>query len=266
MLKAVTALSAMDYATAKPNELKKMLAEGENQIKDFQKIKQSYLKNLDHALTTNIPLPDDTSLPTQLKILAPIAYRSTKLLKTEVEAIAARAVSNWEQYDKQEKANEIIRKGKEKTEKIADDAARNHAREVSNAKAALLTFAPKLKSAVAKGAAAVQKIKADPTPKTYNEQMNSAGRDLSQNIVNIDKWRKHPDIFNKFKEVQAMQDPGNIAGRIAAFGNGPRRTVDAHAMQQHILAELKDYSAILKDVVRVYGDVMTGKMASKLDR
>jgi hypothetical protein len=84
--------------------------------------------------------------------------------------------------------------------------------------------------------------------------------------VNIDKWRKRPDILNKFKEVQAMPDPGNIAVRIAAFGDGPRRSVDATATAQHILAELKDYSAILKDVVRVYRGVMTGEMASKLDR
>ena len=41
---------------------------------------------------------------------------------------------------------------------------------------------------------AIQKIKADPTPATYNTEMNAAGRDVSQNIVNIAKWQNHPDI------------------------------------------------------------------------
>ena len=69
-----------------------------------------------------------------------------------------------------------------------------------------------------------------------------------------------------FAEVKKMPVPGNISARIAAFGTGARRTVAANATSQTILLELKDYSAILKEVVRVYEGVMTGKMASKLDR
>ena len=188
--KAVQGLSALDYKTVGDNERKTMLAGGEKQILAFQNIKKSYLKDLDYALTADIPLPDG-QYPASLKELAPIAYRSARLLKTEIEAITARAVSDWEQYDKQDKANQILAKGKAKTDKIADDQERKDAKEVANAKQALLTFASKLKAAVAKGAASVQKIKADPTPQTYNHEMNDAGRDLSQNIVNIEKWRGH---------------------------------------------------------------------------
>jgi hypothetical protein len=264
--KAVLGLSNLDYKTVGKDELKTMLLDGQKQIKVFQDLKKSYLKDLDYALTADIPLPDDKDkYPAKLKELSAVVFRSTKLLKTELEAIAARAVSDWEQYDKQDKANRILAKGKEKTDKIADDLERKNAKEVANAKQALLTFAPKLKAAVAKGAASVQKIKADPTPKTYNDEMNYAGRDLSQNIVNIEKWRSHP-VVKEFPEVKKMPDPGTISARIAAFGTGSRRTVAANATPQVILAELKDYSAVLKDVARVYEGVMTGKLASKLDR
>ena len=42
-----------------------------------------------------------------------------------------------------------------------------------------------LNSSMAKGAAVIQKIKASPTVATYNTEMNSGGRDIRQNVLNI---------------------------------------------------------------------------------
>ena len=264
VIDSVKDLSALDYKTVGGDDRKKMMKVGEKQISAFQAIKKSYLKGLDYALTADIPLPDGDKYPEKLKILAPAAYRSVKVLKTEIEAISARAVMEWEQFDKEEKAAEILARGKEKTDKIANDEERKYAKELANAKQTLLTFAPKLKSAVAKGAAAVQKIKSNPTSKVYNDEMNNAGRDLSQAVANIEKWQSHDDV-KKLDAVKKLPKPGDLAARISEYGNGARRSVAPTANDAEVLAELKGYSAILKQIIVTYADFMNGKLASKLE-
>jgi hypothetical protein len=264
IIDSIKDLSALDYKAVGGDDRKKMMKVGEKQISDFQAVKKSYLKDLDYALSADIPLPDGNKYPEKLKILAPAAYRSVKVLKTEIEAISARVVMDWEQFDKEEKAGAILAKGKAKTDKIANDEDRKHAKEVANAKQALLTFAPKLKSAVAKGAAAVQKIKSNPTPQVYNDEMNNAGRDLSQAVANIAKWQSHEDV-KKIDAVKKMPKPGNLSARISEYGNGARRSIVLTANNADVLAELKGYSAILKEIIVTYADFMNGKLASKLE-
>ena len=259
---SVEQLAKLDYKDLKQGspERKDLMKSGEKQIKAFNPIVKKYVATLDGVLTKNIEVKGKPK--ELLKTVDPQIYRGVKILKTEIESILARAVENWESFDKQDATLKINVEGNKKTDKIADDKERNEAKTVDNAKAALLTFAPKLKATVAKAAAAAQKIKADPTKATYDAEMDCA-RNLSQNVNNVDKWQSHPEL-KKLKAIKDLPAPGNLAAIAAEFGNGAKRKAPDNATPQQILPLLKEFATLVKDVNTTYADVMNGKLASKL--
>lgn len=255
-------LSKLDFNAVNPGpEREKQLKAAALQLKALKPVMSRYTTELNTVLTAQVPFEGQAKAA--LKACSPDVYRSVKVLKTELEAIAARAVQNWESFDKQDETDKINATGNKKVSKIDDDQERKQAKLVVNAKAALLTFSPKLKSALAKAIAAIQKIKGDPTPATYNSEMNNAGRDVSQNVANIRKWQAHPEI-REMKAVKAMPSAAALADAIAEFGDGAKRSIDATATQVDVLNRLKEFSALVKEINTTYSDVMTGKLASKL--
>ena len=211
----------------------------------FAKEKAKYDKFLDVA----IKLIDKATWPQP--------YRDLKVLKTQLGLIAAKAEGAYESYSKEttkakEKADTAIDKKKEELRKKGmDDNSINDETYLLKAKKLLLIFIPATKTAFAKAAAAVQQIKANPTPATYNTMMNAGGRDLSQQFLNLIKIVNDPNAKD-WSLVKNMPDLSPFRGDLAAFGNGDKRTVANDASSQDVLNLTKEFSQMMKGLIPVY--------------
>ena len=155
-----------------------------------------------------------------------------KVLKTTLDAI--------------DKSNESWRAG-------AQSAVDNLGKQMDIQAEMAKNFLTGLKGAVARGLAAAQRIKADPTPKTYNTEMDKAGRDITQQLGNINK-------LTASGHQLPPSIPANHAALCAAlvpFGNGNMRTVtptaNPQADTQAVLAAITQFNKTVKTVVAGFG-------------
>lgn len=124
----------------------------------------------------------------------------------------------------------------------------------------LLVFPSSTKVALAKAEAAVQKIKLKPTKAVYDKEMDGA-RDLTQNMSNVIKSLGDKNCPAEL--AQKMRGLVAYKTDLAAFGNGAKRTVDAKKTEAEILAQLKEFSALVKAMKPFYDDMVKYLAANK---
>ncbi len=232
----------------------------------LDKEKKKYVKDLVEAqgLKPTVTDKNGYDLPTPMKTAFPATYRQLKILQTEAEAVYARSESVLDGAANAEKRQKIEDEKNKKKDKVkgADDAANAKVKAASEDAAMknfLLAFSKSFKSSVAKGAACVQKIKASPDVATYNKEMNDCARDISQNLVNIGKLKQNPK-FKKSSLAKKLPAPGPLAREIVPYANGNLRSLDANATANDVKKALADFTAIYKQIVVTYKDVIAGKI------
>lgn len=165
------------------------------------------------------PMPD---------LLAASVVRGLKILKTSLDAIA-KANDQWHANSKS----------------VAESLGKQLDQMASIAK----NFLSSLKAEVAKALAAAQRVKADPTPDTYNAEMYKAGRNVTQIIGNIPKltakgYALPPSIPANYAQLGQPLVP---------FGNGNLASVPKTATAATILANIKTFNQAIKAVKAGFG-------------
>lgn len=227
--------------------------------------KKKYTKHVDEALKLKPTIKDKNGydLPTPLKDAYPDTYRQLKILNAEVEAIYQRASNLLTDALNHEKVAKIQAEKNKAMDKAPKGEEGNAAvKLISNEavlKTALLKFAPSFKSAMAKGAGVIQKIKASPNVATYNAEMNNGGRDISQNLLNLGKIKADAK-FKGTALAKKLVDPGQMAQDIIPFANGNMRNLPLGATEQQVKQALADFTALYKRIAVAYADVISGKI------
>jgi hypothetical protein len=248
----------IDGNNCPPETLKVMTAE-------FQKLRdeaKTYIALVDKAIPAKVAVgPHETK---SLKDVYPEAYRHLKILKTGIEAIFATTATALKSVSVRKDAAKISEKAKmpiEEAKTAMDDAKVKELKNIENQRKDLLTLAVRYRAVIAKGAAAIQKIKASPTVQNYNDEMDKAGRDISQIIVNIKKM-KATDKIKDLPEVKKLPDPGDLAQAIAEFGNdnGQYRKLDEEKLKKKSFDEtVKLFSSVVKQIAVLYQPLMDMK-------
>lgn len=227
--------------------------------------KKKYLKVVEQTLKLKPTVKDKNgyNLPTALKDAYPDTYRHVKIMGTEVEAIYQRASNLLADALNHEKLMKIQAEKNKAMDKAPKGEAGNDALKAISTEAvlktALLKFAPSFKSAMAKGAVVIQKIKASPDVDTYNEQMADGGRDISQNLLNLGKI-KADSKFKSTALAKKLPDPGQMATDIVPFANGNKRRLPLNASEQDVKQALAEFTALYKRIATAYADVISGKI------
>ena len=204
----------------------------------------------------------DAAIKVTDKIVHPQAYRELKVLKTQLALMVAKVDSVYTTNAKDNlkalaKADEALKKETEaaRGKGMSDDQVKDHVY-LLKAKKLLLQYVPVANSAFAKAAAAVQKIKADPTPATYNRVMDDGGRDLSTQINNLYKITSDKNAAD-WALVKALPDLKPYSVKLSQFGSGEKRTVDNFVDADNILLLLKEFSALIKSLVPIHATAVT---------
>ncbi len=184
------------------------------------------------------------------------AYRELKVLRKHLDLVVAkvesRAVTCSKEYAKaQEKLSAAIDKAQQKLrEQGADDEQVNAETDYLKQQRLLTGWPAMTKAALAKAVAAVQKIKADPSPDTYNVEMAAGARDMTQQMSNVIKLVT--DAKCPASLVREMAGLSNHRTALADFGNGAKRQVVGTATQNEILAQLAEFSGLTKNMLPYY--------------
>jgi hypothetical protein len=232
----------------------------------FESEKKKFVADAEEILRLKPSVPDKNgyAVPTPFKDAYADSYRQLKIMQTDVQAFFARAQNALASAENKEKSNKIEADKLKAKSKVtgADDAANDKLKQISEEAAMKqfqLVFAPAFKSGMAKGAAVIQKIKASPTVATYNDEMNSGGRDISQQLVNITKLKAHP----KFKDsslAKKLPAPGALANEIVPFANGNLRQLATTATPADVTNALAQFTNLYKRIATTYQDVIAGKL------
>ena len=198
-------------------------------------------------------------VPTPIKTFLPDSYRQLKLVQTEMNAIVARAENGLKGALNQAEMAKIDEAKEKAKAKAADDEGRKAATEEANMKKLVLQLSASFKSSMAKGAAVIQRIKASPDVATYNTEMNAGGRDISQNLVNIDKLKKNSATKDNAM-VKKLPAPGRLATDITPFANGAKRSLSPPAGPVEVKEHLVEFTKLYKDIAKEYADLLSGKL------
>jgi hypothetical protein len=238
---------------------KAALAKFESENKKFVADAEEILK-----MKPFIPDKNGYEVPTPFKDAYADSYRQLKIMQTAVQAAFARAQNALASAENKEKLNKIEADKLTAKSKVtgADKAANDKIKEIMDEAAMKqfqLAFAPGFKSGMAKGAAVIQKIKASPTVATYNDEMHRGGRDISQQLLNVDKLKAHP----KFKDsslAKKLPAPGTLANEIVPFADGDLRRLAATATPADVTNALAQFTNLYKRIATTYQDVLAGKL------
>lgn len=228
-------------------------------VKKTEVVHKKYVATIKSIMDKKIKAaPNGFVLTMSMKEGHPDAYRQLRVMEEEVKAITNRALQTLVQAEEVQKTIALVQekaKVKLKT-KIEDLPALN---QEFTLKQQLIGLGPKFKSAMSKGAAAIQKIKADPTPENYNAQMEAGGRDISQQLKNLQNFRDSP-AFRKTSYFKKLPDPSPFVDVIEQFGNGNFRTIAANSTPKQVTDRLDIFSTTYKQVVVAYADLISGKI------
>lgn len=221
---------------------------------------KSYAGHLDDMRSRKFPSGDKT---VPLKRFLPDSYRQLRILKAEAEAILALARNNLDAFLKKGQIAALSAEGKKRKAKVKgqDDASKGRRDEISREfamKQFVLGFSARFRSSMAKGAAVIQKIKASPDVETYNREMADGGRDISQNVGNVQKLKAHPK-FRDTKLAKSLKDPAEIMERLERYGNGDRQSLKQDADAKAVQEALKEFIEVYKLIAAAYGDLLAGK-------
>ncbi|MBX3604937.1 MAG: hypothetical protein KF788_06685 [Piscinibacter sp.] len=256
LLAAMVELDKVKFGSPDPKVAKASLATYEAQVKLLKSAQGTYAKLLDTAMSGEI-VSSQTKKKVKLKDLAPDSYRQLKVLSTELAAIVARAEQMLKSQQVVKQSDKINEKQQKDMAKAKSEEARKAVEAEARLKKMLLTLNSGFVSSISKGKAAIQKIKAKPDLKTYNEWMNNAGRDISQNLVNIKKMKDEAGLKD-MKQVKALADPKSLATEIAVYGNGARRKLPDSASAQDVKKALDDFSDLVKRIEAQYANALKG--------
>jgi hypothetical protein len=248
----VVSLAELDKCNpkeARPADLSATLKAFSKQMANFAKARKKY----DTVLDTAIKKTD--------KDLHPQALRELKVLKTQLALVASQIDSAYSTETKQAKAamdkagNQLTAAQDKLRAKGLDDAEVNAQSYLLKAKKLLLIYIPAGTVAMKKAVAAIQQIKADPTPATYKTAMDKGGRDLSQQFGNLCKVVDDPNAAD-WSLVKKLPDLRAYRATLADFGNGDKRSVPDDWTKTQILVRLKEFSDLVKAVAPVHDIVV----------
>lgn len=254
LIKAMDALDKNKSGAPDPKQRKADMAAYATAMKVLKAEQMAFAKKIDAALAAEIKLPSNGK-KIKVKDDAPESYRMLKTLRAELDAVMARATHELKGRAKAAESDKINDKQQKDMGNAKSEEDRKSVEAEARLKKMLLTLDTSFKSSIAKGKAAVQKIKAKPDVKTYNEHMNNAGRDISQNLVNIEKMKTNADVKD-LKQVKAMPAPGALAADIAKYGNGALRKLADTASAQDVTKALDDFKALVAKIEAQYGKLL----------
>jgi len=240
LVKALVAIDKTDPTTKNPGKERDALHKGlEKEFKNFKAAAAKYGKTIDIALkNTDKGLHKD-------------AYRAMKSMKAHLEHIEASVehhlvTSSKEQMKAQEKMSDRIDKETKKArDKGLDDKAVNQEVDYSKQIKQLIQFSTQVKTVATNAKAAVQSIKSDPTPATYNAVMDKGGRNYTQQFSNLIKFSKDAKCPPKVKAILNGLDKHKSG--LDAYGNGDRRKIALTSTKDDVMKYTKEFVQLLKD-------------------
>lgn len=184
-------------------------------LKDFSKAKKSYVAVLEKAIYDEFVKREEKD--------AKSAYeRALKFMMKELDALEATISASVAMY----------------TTKF-DKASKDQ----STAEKMLKNWEKNINGALARAAAGVAKVKAKPTPETYNELFPTLARDITMQLVfarKIDDLKAEPDFFKKKLDPWANQS-----------GTGLPVKVPGDYTAKQIIDLIKEFSSVCKGVVQL---------------
>jgi hypothetical protein len=235
------------FPANKPKERNAALSICEKELKVLQKQVNVYGKSVDVAIKATD------------KDLHPAAYRELKVIRTHLNWLLSAVTSHLTLASKDtqatnEKVTEKIKKEEEQLyKKGLDDNQVKEATQLLKFAKLLVAFPTAAKTGAAVALKAIQTIKADPTPSTYNKEMDHGGRNYTQQLNNVIALAKHKDAPDDFKDL--VKDLVQYDAALKAFGGGNKRSVELNADQQTILQLVKEYSGLVKATIGYVDDV-----------
>lgn len=250
LVKAMLDAEATDLFDIKHKDRdSKALAAYAKSVKAFQAEKKTYSRYLADAIKSVD------------KKMHPEAYRELKILNTQLDALQAKLENTFAGYKNAKELGKIVDKGSAKVDKARKKGDEEGALAEQEAKA-LKQFMLQLKalgnSGIRKGLAAIQDMKKDPSVANYNKIMNSAGRDVSQWVVNIAKVKTNKKFKND-STVKKLANPAPFMTQLTEFGNGAKRRIDDTSSPDEVAALIKEFSQLLKSVAVAYEPVLKFK-------
>jgi hypothetical protein len=259
---SLAVIDKADPGTAKsPGEKKTLLATRVKEFtKVFQKEKVKYAGFLDKAISKTD------------KAMWPDAYRELKVLRAHLNWVESAienqiVTSSKETQAMSEKASEAIKKKEKEIRKQAemenktigesDQAVKEGTQFLKYAKL-LVTFPTAAKTGAARALKAIKAVKADPTPATYNSEIDHGGRNYTQqmnNVIALTRDRNCPDDLRQELAGLVQYD-----APLKEYGGGARRTVDQGTAPNVILQLIDQYSTLVKNTIG-YIDVVSKYLA-----
>jgi hypothetical protein len=241
LVKSLATLDANDPTQGSPQEKPKRLKAFAAEQKNLTKAAAKYGAILDVAIKKTD------------KNIWPDAYRELKVMRKKLDAITSKVESRLvicskEYIAEQKKIGEKIAKTTEKERaKGATDDEVGEATNFLKQQRMMIGWTKLTKAALAKAVATAQAIKADPTAQTYNTEMWSGGRDMTQQMVNLIKLVQDPKCP---KEVVKLMDglPPH-RNHLAEFGDGAKRKIDVNTPKNQVEALNKEFSQLVKAMV-----------------
>lgn len=240
LLKALVAVDGTDPTKVNPGKERDKLHEGLTKAaKTYKSESSKYGKLI------------DTAIKATSKGEHPDAFRALKSLKAHLEHIDAAIEHHIATSSKAaEKAQVAARARVENETESARKKGKSDAEvkeEVDYAKQLVqfTQFATQSKTVATKAKAAIQAIKADPTPATYNDVMDKGGRNYTQLMSNLIKLSKDSKCPPKVKELLNGLD--KYKAGLDAYGGGDRRKVPLTFTKDQVIAYTKEYVQVVKE-------------------
>ncbi len=188
------------------------------------------------------------------------AYRALKKLRAHLDNVDAMIEHHWTSNSKAlDKANEKAGKRIDKERDAAYKAGKsdtevNEDTDYAKQLRSLVQFPTAVKAAYTKAKSAVQSIKSDPTVATYNKEMNSGGRNYTQQVSNLIKLSKDSKCPPKVKAVLKGVEKYKTA--LDLYGNGDRRRIPDDTSDKDVMTYLKNFAKLLKETYPYAEDMM----------
>jgi len=217
------------------------------------------LKKVAKVYSTKI----DLALKAVDKAAHPQIHKDIKLLSKQIDAFLSEvdAAEQTHTNEAKKQQNNAFDEGKKQRAKLQKQGFENQdLKEKMNyftKSRVLVSFPVNGKKALSDGALAIQKLKADPTPATYNSVFsgNGPGRVVSTQFLNVSYLVQHADAPADLKqEMSAIRTWDNELG---AFGDGAKNSVAPNATKELILERAGEFKAMLVGLTPLYTKLCT---------
>ena len=239
LLKALVGIDKNDPSALKAgSEREKVHKALQKEVKAYTAAASKYSKLFDAAIKKT---PKDDKE----------AYRALKKLKSHLDMISAQVEHHMTTTSKanikaSDKSFERVEKETKKArDKGMDDEAVKKEVDYAKQLRSLVQFPTAVKAAYTKATAAVQTIKSDPSPETYNKEMFAGGRNYTQQVGNLIKLSKDSKCPPKVKDI--LKGLNAYKSQLDAYGNGDRRRIPTDTSEKDVMAYLKTFARLIKD-------------------